>query len=411
MAGNIAGDMPETWCQPPNDHRTGTLPLNNDLGADDVPMHDAAMQPFELRGGGILLAAPTERDVETIMELCQDEEVQRWTTVPVPYGRSDAETFVEQVERNWAEGTALNWAVRNPEDRSVVGMVGLNLDGPGSGEIGFWLAPRARGRGLMTAAVRLVIEYAFAPEGLGLHRMLWSAYVGNWASRRVAWRLGFRFEGTVRAHLLQRGRRRDAWLATLVAGDPIEPAGRWLDVPVLTGEVVVLRRFAESDADACVEACNDPESRYWLGGLPRPYTRETALRYIRSREDEHAAGEALHWAAARPTGGAAIGAFSLMGLERLRDSGAAEVGYWVHPAARGTGVATEALRLIVRHAFTAADDGGLGLRRLMLARAEGNEASAKVAKRAGFREYGVARAAERLGDGTFADLHWYELLR
>src|SRR5690606_40435749 len=46
--------------------------------------------------------------------------VQRWTTVPVPYGRSDAETFVEQVERNWAEGTALNWAVRNPEDRSVV---------------------------------------------------------------------------------------------------------------------------------------------------------------------------------------------------------------------------------------------------------------------------------------------------
>lgn len=385
--------------------------MDNDLGFPGVPVHHAAMQPFELRGGGILLAVPTASDVDALTALCQDPEVQRWTTVPVPYGRSDAETFVEQVDRDWARGTALNWALRNPEDRSVLGMVGINLDGHDSGEIGFWLGAEARGRGLMTAAVRLVAEYAFAPEGLGLYRMLWSAYVGNWASRRVAWRLGFRIEGTVRAHLLQRGRRRDSWLATLVAGDPMEPAVRWFDVPVLEGTAVTLRRFEESDADACVEACNDPATRYWLGGLPDPYTRENALRYIRTREDDHAAGEGVHWAAAPAGGGPAIGAFSLLGLERLRETGTGEVGYWVHPAARGTGVATEALQLVVRHAFTATADGGLGLRRLTLGRAEGNDASAKVAERAGFRKYGVEHAAERLGDGTYADLHRYELLR
>ena len=369
-------------------------------------MHDARVQPFELRGDGVLLAVPTPDDVDAITEICQDEEIQRWTTVPVPYRRHDAEEFVQLVERGWANGRELTWALRNPEDRSVLGMVGLNQDNRGSGEVGYWLGSAGRGRGLMTAAVGLVAEYAFAPEGLGLQRMLWYAHVGNWASRRLAWRLGFTFEGTVRAHLVQRGQRRDAWVATLVAGDPIEPKTRWLGVPTLTGSKVVLRRFAESDADACVEACTDPVTRHWLGRLPSPYTRDVALGYIRSRENEHADGTGLYWAAAPVGGGPAIGSFSLMGIK----DGRAEVGYWVHPAARGAGVATEAVQLMVQHAFAAASEGGIGLRRLVLARAEGNDASGIVAERAGFRCYGVESEAEQLGDGSWADLHWYELV-
>lgn len=366
------------------------------------------MQPFELRGDGVLLATPTSADVDAITELCQDEEIQRWTTIPAPYERRHAEQFLSDVvDPGWESGRNLTWALRNPEDRAVLGMVSLNLrDEPGSGEIGFWLGSEGRGHGLMTTAVRLVAEYAFAPEGLGLERMVWRANVGNWPSRRVAWRLGFTIEGTLRKELLKRGERVDAWVGTLVAGDPVEPKTRWLNVPTLTGSKLSLRRFAESDADACVEACNDPETRQWLGQLPSPYTRETALGYIRSREDEHADGTGLHWAAAPVDGGPAIGSFSLM---TIRD-GRAEVGYWVHPAARGAGVATEAVQLMVRHAFTGQVDGGLGLRRLILGRGEGNVASEKVAERAGFRRFGVEHLAERLGDGSWADLHWYELL-
>ena len=365
------------------------------------------MQPFELRGDGVLLATPTFADVDAITELCQDEDIQRWTTIPVPYERSHAEQFLRRiVDPGWETGTNLTWALRDPEDRVVLGMIALNLrDEVGSGEIAFWLGAAGRGRGLITTAARLVTEYAFAPEGLGLERVLWRARVGNWPSRRVAWRLGFTIEGTVRKELLRRGERVDAWIATLVAGDPIEPKTRWLNVPTLTGSKVMLRRFAESDAQACVEACNDPVTRRWLGQLPSPYTYDTALGYIRSRENEHADGTAVHWAAAPVDGGPAIGAFSLMAI---RD-GRAEVGYWVHPSARGTGVATEAVRLVVRHAFADEATGGLGLRRLVLARAEGNDASAAVAERAGFRPYGVEHQAEQLGDGTWADLHWYEL--
>src|SRR5690606_11105259 len=172
-------------------------------------------------------------------------------------------------------------------------------------------------------------------------------------------------EGTIRKDLLKRGERVDAWVGTLVAGDPPKPRTRWLNVPRLTGSTVVLRRFGESDADACVEACSDTQTRKWLGQLPSPYTRDTGLGYIRSCESDHDDGAAVHWAAAPIDGGPAIGSFSLMGI---RD-GRAEVGYWVHPAARGAGVATEAVRLMARYAFTDVGANGLGQRRLVLARA------------------------------------------
>jgi RimJ/RimL family protein N-acetyltransferase len=369
------------------------------------------MRAFQLQDDQVLLAVPTRDDVDRITELCQDEQVQRWTTLPVPYRRRDADWFVrEVVGPGWDSGQELTWAVRDPADHRVVGMIGLRLEGDGSAEVGFWLGAEARGQGLMSSAVRLVVSTAFEPAGLGLARVLWYAHVGNWASRRVAWRTGFRFEGTVRSHLVQRGDRRDAWVATLMRDDAREPARPWFDVPILRGDGVVLRRWLDSDADAAAEGCNDPVTRRWLGGLPDPYTRETALGYIAGREEDHATGRGVHWAVALSEDGPAAGSFSLMAVDDGHGPGSAEVGYWVHQSARGRGVATEAVRLMVGHAFTPTEAGGLGLRRLALAHAQGNDASAKVAVRNAFRHYGTERAAEHLGDGSWADLLWYDLL-
>lgn len=366
------------------------------------------MRVFELRGDGVVLAAPTRDDIDIITELCQDEDVQRWTTVPSPYTREDAEKFLSDiVDAGWQSGKELTWAVRDQEDRSILGMIGMHQRDQGSVEIGFWIGAASRRRGLTTTAARLVCEYALDPDGAGMERVIWRAAPGNWASRRVAWRLGFTFDGTIRRDLVLRGVRRDCWIATLLAGEPMEPKGRWLEATALSGSAVALRPWSETDADAIVEACTDPITRHWLGGdLPDPYTRDTALGYIRGREEQHAAAKGVHWAAEQPGGGPAIGSFSLMDIS----DGRAELGYWVHPDARGSGVATEAVQLMIRHAFAAEADGGLGLRRLVLAHADGNEASRVVAERAGFTHWGTASRAERLGDDSWVDLHWYELL-
>lgn len=189
------------------------------------------MTPFALVGDRVRLSVPTEDDTARIFEACQDAELQRWTSVPVPYLPAHAAGFVAGAARAWEEETALVWAVRQGGDLMAgeaepppLGMVTLRLDnapaGARSGEVGFWGAPEARGRALMTEAVRLVVHFGLGPEGAGLARVLWMAHVGNWASRRVAEKAGFTVEGEVRAHLVQRGRRVDAWIGTMLPGDP-----------------------------------------------------------------------------------------------------------------------------------------------------------------------------------------------
>lgn len=192
------------------------------------------MEPFVLSNEHVHLAMPTAADVDRITELCQGAEIAAWTTVPSPYTRADAASFIEEVvPESWRTGRGNTWAIRRPDapEGPVLGMVGLAMDTSPtperSAEIGYWLAPEARGEGLMTEAGRIVTDWAFDDEGLGLARMVWTAFTGNWASRRVAWRLGFRVEGTVRGFGVQRGVRRDAWIGTLLAGDPREPVEPW----------------------------------------------------------------------------------------------------------------------------------------------------------------------------------------
>jgi RimJ/RimL family protein N-acetyltransferase len=183
------------------------------------------MEPFELSDGVVLLRVPDATDVDRVTTLCQDPAIQEWTTVPSPYARSDAEGFLTRlVPDGWARGTQWNWSVREADGERLVGMVGLARGDDGAAELGYWLAPGARGRGLMGRAVALVVATAFGRLGLG--RLTWRAFVGNGPSRRVAERAGFRVEDGWRAGD-HRGTPRDEWHGELLRADAVsEMMGR-----------------------------------------------------------------------------------------------------------------------------------------------------------------------------------------
>ncbi|WP_454083539.1 GNAT family N-acetyltransferase [Georgenia sp. Marseille-Q6866] len=185
------------------------------------------MEPFTLQDGDLDLETPTLADVDRVTEVCQDPEVQRWTTVPTPYRREHAVGFIGSfVADGWERGDNLTWALRH--GGRLVGMVGVSR-AAGSGEIGYWLAPEGRGLGLMHRAVGLVLDAAFGR--LGMERVEWRADVGNWPSWKVVWRHGFRREGQVRGMGTHGERRVDQWIGTLLREDPREPAHPW-DGPV-----------------------------------------------------------------------------------------------------------------------------------------------------------------------------------
>jgi RimJ/RimL family protein N-acetyltransferase len=87
----------------------------------------------------------------------------------------------------------------------------------GVGEIGVWLAPSAEGRGLITTAVRHMIDWAINVRGL--HRVEWRNAPDNERSRAVAKRLGLTYEGTLRSDFVVNGKRQDSEVWSVLADE------------------------------------------------------------------------------------------------------------------------------------------------------------------------------------------------
>ncbi|HEY5820618.1 MAG TPA: GNAT family N-acetyltransferase [Propionibacteriaceae bacterium] len=351
--------------------------------------------------GGITLRAHRRTDQPDMIEACNDPEVVRWSTVPIPeggYSSAEAEEYYRIVRAGWASGERLSWAIEGEFEgrRRFCGSIDLRVDGR-QGEVGYLLHPAARGRSMMSTALRLVRDHAF--EVVGLEAIHWRAVVGNWSSRRVAAAAGFVFDGTVRRCLDHRGELLDGWQATITRDDPRAPLP-WLDPPRLTGPRAVLRPFSETDADRVVQACTDPRTRHWLVSMPQPYTHHDALDYIELTRELAARRSGLAWCIADPHDDRCLGSISLEGFGGY--SRRAEIGYWAHPSARGLGVVTAAVRLVTAYA----EEVGL-VDSIVIRCAAGNTASRHVAEGSGYTQAGVLPASEPLGDGELADLISY----
>lgn len=87
----------------------------------------------------------------------------------------------------------------------------------GQCEIGCWLEPAGEGRGLVTAASRLLVDYALRERGL--NRAEWRCRADNDRSAAVARRLGMTLDGTLRGAWLNGGRFHDKQVWALVRAD------------------------------------------------------------------------------------------------------------------------------------------------------------------------------------------------
>ena len=323
-------------------------------------------------------------------------------------------------------GQHLHWCIADLTSDAMLGNVQIFSMGPSrnrfQGELGYWLRPGARGRGVIGEALEPVIAHAFTSlenGGLGLIRLHAATDSDNHASRSVLGAAGFtrwgadhqgwrRTDGSLSdgVHfemLAQQARAAGQQAGTAPPAPALEPV-------TLEGEGIRLRKWRHTDADRVVQACSDERTHYWLAhGLPSPYTLADAHSYITGRSTEAAGGKSVSWCVADAGSDVCLGSLELMDLNHAMGT-SGEIGYWAHPDARARGVMSKAVRLAIRHAFIPLEDGGLGRRRLQLIAADGNAASQHIASVNGFVEVGRDRQAEKLADGTFADLVRFDLL-
>ena len=155
--------------------------------------------------------------------------------------------------------------------------------------------------------------------------------------------------------------------------------------PQLLAERFTLRPLRTTDARALQSACQDPEITRFCLSVPLDYSEQTARDFIDYTHLAAESGHELVWAI--DASGLLAGVVSLF---NIGDS-SAEVGYWLAPASRGQGFATQALKLAVAFAL---DPQGLGLDRVTWKALAANGPSQKVASRVGFRGFSLLKRSE-----------------
>lgn len=357
--------------------------------------------PQVIPAGPVELRPPSEKDVEAIVRACADPLIVRFIPlIPVPYTRDDALAFLQTAARSWEQGGA-DFAIADPATGDWLGNIGLKPPHPrGAVEVGYLVAPWARGRGVASTALRALTEWAFAH---GVPRVELVADVENVASQRVAYAAGFAREGVQRGGGADRdGTRRDMVVFARLAGDPGEPIRPYLPYPpgdALDDGVVRLAPITVDDAADFHRMMCDPDVVRYRIPPEAPSLAEMTDRCTRTGM-WWLAGERAELSIRDAATGEFAGHIQLVHI--MPPLGEAMVGYSLLPEYRGRGMATRAVRLLVEWVFA-----NTPLWRIVAGTNPANTASQRVLERAGFsRETLLRQAVPAFGGGYADDLRW-----
>jgi RimJ/RimL family protein N-acetyltransferase len=146
------------------------------------------------RSDGVVTLRPWRPDdAPAVFAACQDPLIVRFIPVPQPYTEAVAGEYVEMAAAQTLAGTAAHFAIVDPADDSLLGSISRHPLRGHHATFGYWLAPGARGRGVATRALRLIVDWTLATTDV--IRLELYTEAENSASGRVAERAGFAREG------------------------------------------------------------------------------------------------------------------------------------------------------------------------------------------------------------------------
>jgi RimJ/RimL family protein N-acetyltransferase len=141
--------------------------------------------------------------------LIADAESLRFTRIPEPPPPGFPRHWLDSYEAGRRDGTREAFAAF--DDGTFVGLALAPAieRGPREAELGYIVTPQARGRGMATAMLRALTDWAFEQ---GILRATLIINVENTASQRVAERCGYVREGVMRSIYFKDDRRTNATL-------------------------------------------------------------------------------------------------------------------------------------------------------------------------------------------------------
>jgi RimJ/RimL family protein N-acetyltransferase len=164
-----------------------------------------------LDDGVVRLTAFSLRDVDPLVNANRDPDMAlRFDFPRGPPDPAAARAAIRRWQRGWRTRRLVAFAVRDTSSMRLIGGCELRMKADGIANVSYFTVPAERGRGIATRAVRLASAFAF--QQLGVERLEIKAETDNVASRTVAERAGYMFEGILRAAGSYRRGRRDLTL-------------------------------------------------------------------------------------------------------------------------------------------------------------------------------------------------------
>ena len=155
--------------------------------------------------------------VAALEPVLDDPETVRFTRIPEPVQPGVARRVLERAEEGRKDWTREGFAILDDAGELVGLAVAPSIDRDElTAELGYLVAPAARGRGVATEGLRQLTEWAF---GEGMLRLELLISVENAASKKVAERCGYVREGILRNMYLKPGRREDTEIWSRLATD------------------------------------------------------------------------------------------------------------------------------------------------------------------------------------------------
>ena len=179
-------------------------------------------KPPNLETERLILRPLDERDAGDVFLYCSNPDLTRHTLFQTHETIDDTRFFLHDYRLSRyanSEPDPVGIVLRADPTRSVIGAIGCHWISRGDAvmEMGYALAEPYWGRGLVAEAGRAMIAMVF--REYAVERLQARVFDGNIPSRRVAEKMGMKYEGCLRSFLLVKGKRRDVDMYSILRGD------------------------------------------------------------------------------------------------------------------------------------------------------------------------------------------------
>lgn len=167
----------------------------------------------------LILRPVTMRDAADLYAWCSDSQVARYVLWEAHASIRTTKNYIRYLIHQYRQGAPGTFAIQNRENGKVIGTIGFMWmeEQCRSCEVGYSLSREYWNCGLMTEALRAILDFCFLK--LKLNRVEAQHDVNNRASGRVMEKVGMRYEGTLRQRVYNKGRFVDVALYAILRND------------------------------------------------------------------------------------------------------------------------------------------------------------------------------------------------